>query len=137
MGQWKDQGGESKISTRFLNSIFCLAFLIGPTMSSPKEFSRNLSNLDKELVQYVDDIFDSYDNTHVLAPELCIEKKEANYTIEVNSTRSCESPKKIESVEDYFHERWDSFANSHVKALKLSDAGRFFTCKLNSTSVNK
>lgn len=92
----------------------------------------HLSNLDKELVRYVDSIF-STDNLTVI-PGIKIEKVTKNATI----PEECNSVARKDGIEvtDYFYNKLNDYGDNHVVKVNLSNTARFFSkynCNIIST----
>lgn len=124
MGRWS----AARITPKCL--LLILANLLALTNAGSEELFAQFSNLDQELVRYVDDIFSDSGRQIDVVPGICIERKSGNFS-NVNSTlENCSTSRGIDSVEEYFSEKWDNFAKTHVLAMNVPETARFFfSCK--------
>lgn len=80
------------------------------------------SVVDKELKNYVDDLFS--ENNFFIVPGIRVEGI-TNTT--KNETKYCDSGRSARSVEDYFQEKLDDFTKTHTLSVNVLEAARFLS----------
>lgn len=122
MGQWRRRKSEF-IKYSVLVTLVCII-----QYTTASEHSKNITTLDQELIEYVDEIF-SLDKYRIL-PGIEVEKKTNLPNTNIILSNNNEKRSMNNDIREYFYKRMDEFINSHVISLNIPQTARFLVpCK--------
>lgn len=119
MGQWRRRKSVF-IKYSVLVTLVCIL-----QYTKASEHSKNITTLDQELIQYVDEIF-NIDKYRIL-PGIEVERKEnlPKKNVTYNSNNNNEKRSMTNDLQDYVYKRMDNYLKTHVVSLNLPETARF------------